>query len=95
VRQRFKSDSISNSNRFKPSSNCFKLRPIQNGLPELQKFGIKYGCEGLEESNKFVHRNFIRLKSNFELKIWEVKVCFEFRKLIKISNYGPKIQEFA
>jgi hypothetical protein len=48
----------------------------KNGLPELQKFGIKYGCEGLEESNKFVHRNFIRLKINFELKIWEVKVYF-------------------
>jgi hypothetical protein len=32
---------------------------------------------------------------DFELKIWEVKVCFLFRKLIKIDRNGPKIQEFA
>jgi hypothetical protein len=30
-----------------------------------------------------------------ELKISEVKVCFEFRKLNKIARCGPKIQDFA
>jgi hypothetical protein len=29
------------------------------------------------------------------LKIWEVKVCLGFRKLIKITRNGLKIQEFS
>jgi hypothetical protein len=45
--------------------------------------------------NKFLHRYFSRLKMGFELKIWEFKVYFYFRKLIKIARNGPKIQEFA
>jgi hypothetical protein len=30
-----------------------------------------------------------------ELKISEVKVCFEYRKLNRIARCGPKIQDFA
>jgi hypothetical protein len=45
--------------------------------------------------NKFLHRYFSRLKMGFELKIWEFKVYFYFRKLIKIARNGSKIQEFA
>jgi hypothetical protein len=32
---------------------------------------------------------------NFELKFGEVKVCLEFRKLIKIARNALKILEFA
>jgi hypothetical protein len=43
-------------------------------LSELEKFGIKYGCEVLEAINNCIHRNFSRLVMEIELKIWEVKV---------------------
>jgi hypothetical protein len=36
----------------------------------------KYGCEGLEERNKFLHRNFFIFEMNFELKNWKDKLCF-------------------
>jgi hypothetical protein len=39
--------------------------------------------------------NFFISKMDFELKKWEIKVCFLFRKLIKIARNGLKIQEFA
>jgi hypothetical protein len=38
-------------------------------LPELKKFETKYGCEGFEEWNNFLHRNFFRSEMDFELKI--------------------------
>jgi hypothetical protein len=37
-------------------------------LPELKIFEIKYCYEGFEERNNFLHRNFSRLKMDFELK---------------------------
>jgi hypothetical protein len=39
--------------------------------------------------------NFFRFKMDFELNFWEVEVCFDFRKLIKIARNGIKIQELA
>jgi hypothetical protein len=39
--------------------------------------------------------NIFRFEMDFELKIQEFKVCFDFRKLIKIARIEPKIQEFA
>jgi hypothetical protein len=45
-------------------------------LPGIKIFEIKYGCEGLEERNSFLHRNFLRLEMKIESKICEVKVCF-------------------
>jgi hypothetical protein len=49
---------------------------LKKDFPELEKFEIKYGCEGLEERNNFLHRNFSRFEMNFELKFGEIKVCF-------------------
>jgi hypothetical protein len=45
--------------------------------------------------NSVLHMNFFRFKMDFELKFWEVEVCFDFRKLIKIARNGIKIQELA
>jgi hypothetical protein len=36
----------------------------------------EYGCEGIEVRNNVSYRNFLRFENDFELKIWEVKVCF-------------------
>jgi hypothetical protein len=57
----------------------------------LDKFKIKYGYEGFEDRNNFLHMNFSRFKMDFELKIWESRSVFEFRKLIKIARNGLKI----
>jgi hypothetical protein len=57
----------------------------------LDKFKIKYGYEGFEDRNNFLHRNFSRFEMDFELKIWESRSVFEFRKLIKIARNGLKI----
>jgi hypothetical protein len=51
----------------------FKFDRPKNYLPELKKFGIKYGCEGLEERNNCLPMNFSRLVMEIELKIWEIK----------------------
>jgi hypothetical protein len=37
-------------------------------LPCIENFEIKYGCEGLEEKNNFLHMNFSRLEMDFKLK---------------------------
>jgi hypothetical protein len=67
-------------NKIRNISKDFKS--IQNliqpktDIPKLQKFKIKYGCQDFGERNNFIHRNFFRFQMYFELKIWEVKVCF-------------------
>jgi hypothetical protein len=35
------------------------------------------GFEGLDERNNFTQRNFLRFMMEIELKIWELKVCFQ------------------
>jgi hypothetical protein len=65
-----------NSKKFKIIQICSNLVRIKTSLSELKNFKIKYGFGGFEEMNYFLHRNFIRFKMNFELKIWEVKVYF-------------------
>jgi hypothetical protein len=45
--------------------------------------------------NNFLHRNFFRFEMDFELKSGKSRSVFEFRKLIKISRNGLKIQEFT
>jgi hypothetical protein len=37
-------------------------------LPELEKFEIKYGCEGFDERNNFPYRNFPRFEPYFNQK---------------------------
>jgi hypothetical protein len=34
-------------------------------LPKLKIFEIKYGCEGLEQRDNFLYRNFSELKKDF------------------------------
>jgi hypothetical protein len=48
-------------NDFKPIQINPDLFRSKQTLHELQKLEIKYGCEGLEERNNFLHKNF----SNF------------------------------
>jgi hypothetical protein len=37
--------------------------------PELEKFEIKYVCEGFKERNNFLHRNVFRFETYFKLKL--------------------------
>jgi hypothetical protein len=53
-----------NSNlKFKCNSN---FDPIKKDLPALKNFEIKYGYEGFEERNNFLHRNFSRFRTDFK-----------------------------
>jgi hypothetical protein len=45
-------------------------------LPALKKIEIKYGREGFEEGNNFLHRKFFTFEMYFELKFGEFKVYF-------------------
>jgi hypothetical protein len=56
------------------NSNSFQLHLIQNGIPELKQFEIKYGREVVEEGNNFLHMNLFRFKMDLDLKIWGNKV---------------------
>jgi hypothetical protein len=54
-----------NSNRFKNIQIFSHFDQSKFGLPGLQKFGIKYGFEDLEEMNNFLHRIFFRFGKGF------------------------------
>jgi hypothetical protein len=60
------------SNRFEPIqtvskiSKPNKLQLIQKGPSRAQKIDVKYGVEGFEERNDFLHRNFLKFKVDFE-----------------------------
>jgi hypothetical protein len=70
----------SDSNQAQMNSNSIQFVSnfdwTKRDLPKLKKFKTKYGCEGFEEGNNFLHRNFFKSKMVIELKIWEIKVCF-------------------
>jgi hypothetical protein len=51
--------------------NEFELIWLKDGLLLLEKFQIKYGMEGFEERDNFLHRNFFRFELNFEWKFRE------------------------
>ncbi len=51
------------SNRFQ---NLLNFDRSEKNLPELQKFEIKYGYEGVEEGNNFLHMNFSRFEMDFK-----------------------------
>jgi hypothetical protein len=38
----------------------------RGALPVLRKIEIKFGLEGFEERNNFLHRNFFRFRVDFE-----------------------------
>jgi hypothetical protein len=50
---------------------------IEKGPLGLRKFEIKYGFEGVEKRNIFLHRNFFRFLVDLEQKIRE-SFRFEF-----------------
>jgi hypothetical protein len=39
---------------------------VQNISSQTQKNKINYGCEGFEERNNFLHRNFFKFEVDFE-----------------------------
>jgi hypothetical protein len=43
----------------------------KHDLPRIKKFEIKYGFEGFEERNNFIHMNFSIIEMDFELKFRE------------------------
>jgi hypothetical protein len=59
---------------FKPFSKFERLKNVQTfpnfdrskfNLPMLQKIGIKYSFEDLEEMDNFLHRNFFKFEMAF------------------------------
>jgi hypothetical protein len=42
--------------------------------PELEKFGIKYGCEVFDIRNTFPYWNFSRYRKGFEIKFREASM---------------------
>jgi hypothetical protein len=60
------SEMNSDISKYSKKSNGFKLIRLKDGLPLLEKSQIKYGIEGFEERNNFLHRNFFRFKLDFE-----------------------------
>jgi hypothetical protein len=61
-------------NVFKLVQKCSNLIRPKTDLLKLQKFELKYGFEGFDERNNFLHRNFSRLEMYFVLKFRESKV---------------------
>jgi hypothetical protein len=60
----------SNSNRFQIKFKSFQtLANPKRTFLSSKKIEIKYGCEIFEERNNFLHRNFFRFKTDFELTI--------------------------
>jgi hypothetical protein len=47
---------------------------LKQGLPGIENFEIKYGCEGFDERNNFFYRNFSRFEMEFELKFREASM---------------------
>jgi hypothetical protein len=50
----------------------------KKGLPRVKKIELKYGFEGFEERNDFLHRNFFRFEVDFERTFREAS-RFEFQ----------------
>jgi hypothetical protein len=57
-------------------SKGLKLIQYKDGLPLLNKVEIKYGREGFEERNNFLHRNFFIFEMGFELKFGKFNISF-------------------
>jgi hypothetical protein len=53
-------------------TNSYSIQIVSNfdqpkkDLAEVKQFEIKYGSEGFEEKNNFLHRNFFRSEMNFQ-----------------------------
>jgi hypothetical protein len=57
---------------LKQTSNGSNFNLSKKDLPELEIFEIKYGFEDLEEMNSVLHKSFLRIIMNLELKFREV-----------------------
>jgi hypothetical protein len=57
---------INRAKSIQMNLNLTQTRPnfilSKHDLPAIKKFKIKYGCEGLEERNNFLRRNFFRFE---------------------------------
>jgi hypothetical protein len=53
------------------NQTCSNFILSKHDLPKLKKFGIKYGFEGFDERNIFLHRNLSRFEIDFKLKFRE------------------------
>jgi hypothetical protein len=62
---RLKTGQTNLNSNFKP---VLTLTNPKKDLPGFGKFEIKYGFEGFEERNNFLHRNIFKFKVNFEVK---------------------------
>jgi hypothetical protein len=66
--------------KFQLDSNCIQIHShfdrSKKDIFELENFELKYSCEGFEERNNFLYKNFFRFEMGFELKFMEVKVYF-------------------
>jgi hypothetical protein len=50
--------------------------------PELEKFGIKYGCEVFDIRNTFPYWNFSRYRKGFEIKFREASMSWIQLKIL-------------
>jgi hypothetical protein len=50
-------------------SNCSNFGRSKKDLPQLGNFEIKYGFEGFDERNNFLHRNFFIFEMYYELNL--------------------------
>jgi hypothetical protein len=53
----------------------------EDGLPELKKFQIKYGCEWIKIRNNFPYCNFSKFGIEFELKFREGSRCLNLNEI--------------
>jgi hypothetical protein len=69
----------------------FEIIWLKVGFPLLENFKIKYGCEGFEERNNFLYRNFSILKMDFKWKIREISRVWIWLEFDEISSWNFKI----
>jgi hypothetical protein len=65
-RRRFELDPNANSNEFKQVQIFSNFDRPKKDFALHRKIEIKYGCEGLERVNNFLHRNFFRFRRDLE-----------------------------
>jgi hypothetical protein len=59
-------------NRIKQTSNRSNFNWSKKDIPKLRKIEIKYSFENLEEMNNFLHRNFLKIRMDLELKFRKI-----------------------
>jgi hypothetical protein len=67
---------------FNPNETHWNFIQSKQDLPEIEKFEIKYGFEGFDERNNFLHMNVSRFEMDFKLRFREVSMSWNQGKLI-------------